>query len=204
MANPIKIYGLPGSQNVRKPLAVARHLGLDVESVPCMPNDDTIKAANPSGRIPAMDDNGLALSESNAIMIHLAGKKPNSLYPDDAAARAKVNQWLMWDMAHWTPAYQPVQFQRLVKQMLNLGPSDEAVVEEALGRFAREAGLLDAALAGRDWIVGDAPTLADFAVGAGLTYAAPIRLPLEGYKNINAWNARVMELDGFKQTAPGA
>ncbi|GJL91962.1 glutathione S-transferase family protein [Hyphococcus sp.] len=204
MANPIKIIGLPASQNVRKPLAVAHHLGLDVESVVCMPGDDTIKAVNPSGRIPAMDDNGFILSESNAIMIHLAGKRPNSLYPDDVEARAKVNQWLMWDMAHWTPAYQPIQFEKLVKQKLNMGPADEARVEKTLELFHREAGYLDAALAGRDWLVGDAPTLADFAVGAGLTHAVPIALPLEKYDNVRVWNDRVMGLDGFKKTAPGA
>jgi glutathione S-transferase len=167
-----------------------------------MPGSDDIKAANPSGRIPAMDDDGFKLSESNAIMVYLAGKKPNSLYPDDAKKRAEIHQWLMWDMAHWTPAYQPIQFERMVKQMLNMGPADEARVEATLALFNREAGLLDAALKGRDWIVGNEPTLADFAVGAGLTYAKPIDLPLGAYPNVVAWNERVMGLEGFKKTAP--
>lgn len=202
MTKPIKIIGLPMSQNVRKPLAVAHHLGIDVESVSCRPGEDVIKAANPSGRIPAMDDNGFKLSESNAIMVYLAGKKPNSLYPDDAKKRAEIHQWLMWDMAHWTPAYQPIQFERLVKQMLNLGPADEARIEKTLELFAREAALLDAALKGRKWLVGDEATLADIAVGAGLTYAKPIDLPLGAYPNVVAWNERVTALDGFKKTAP--
>ena len=202
MANPIKIVGAPMSQNVRKPLAVAHHLGLDVESVMAAPGDETIRAVNPAGRIPAMDDNGLKLSESNAIMIHLAGKANNSLYPEDAQQRAEVNQWLMWDLAHWSPAYQPVQFQRVIKPMLKMGECDEGVCEDALVRFGREAGILNAALEGKEWIVGDAPTLADFAVGAGLTYAAPMRLPLDDYPNVKTWGERVMNLEGFKKTAP--
>lgn len=199
---PIKIIGIPMSQNVRKPLALAYELGLEVESVPKMPGDDSVKALNPSGRIPVMDDNGCIISESDAIMIHLANKKPSGFYPEEPAARAKVHQWLCWDLAHWTPAYQPIQFQRLVKQILGMGESDEAVVEKTLELFYREATILDDALAGREWLVGEGPTLADFAVGAGLTYAEPIRLPLEDYANIRAWNERLNELEGWKKTKP--
>lgn len=202
MTSPIKIIGAPISQNVRKPLAVAHHLGLDVESLPVAPGDDVVKAANPSGRIPALDDNGFKLGESNAIMIYLASKASNDLYPDDVKKRAEINQWLLWDVAHWTPAYQPVQFERVIKPMLGMGDPDEAVVEGALGRFQREATLLNDALAGKDWLTGDKPTLADFAIGAGLTYAAPMGLPLDDYPNIKAWGDRVMALEGFKKTAP--
>lgn len=202
MAKPIKIIGAALSPNVRKPLAVASHLGLDFEAVMAAPHDETITAANPSGRIPAMDDNGYCLSESNAIMIYLAGKKPNDLYPEDVQARAKVNQWLCWDLAHWTPAFQPIQFQRYVKPLLGMGEPDEAVVEKTMAIFQREAGLLNAALDGRDWLVGDAPTLAEFAIGCGFTYAQQIDLPLRDHPNVAAWNERIKGLEGFKKTAP--
>lgn len=197
----IKIYGIPVSQNVRKPLAVAHHLGLEVEIVPVRPNEESVVKVNPCGRIPAMDDNGFCLGESNAIMIHLASKKPGALYPDDQKKRDQVNQWLFWDVGHWTPAYQPIQFERLVKQMLGLGSADEKIVEATLEKFKREAGFLNNALKGRDWLVGDAPTLADFAVGAGLTHAKAMDLPLGDYPNVQAWNTRVMGLEGFKKTA---
>jgi len=202
MTNPIKIYGLPISQNVRKPLAVAAHLGIDVESVPVMPGDPAVVALNPSGRIPVMDDDGFALAESNAIMAHLAGKKPGAIYPEAGPARDQVNSWLFWDMAHWTPAYQPIQYERLIKPMLNRGEADEAVVDKATEAFHREATLLDAALDGREWLVGESPTIADFAVGAGLTYAEGARIPIEPYPNIRAWNERLCGLDCWKKTAP--
>ncbi len=202
MASPVKIFGAPMSQNVRKPLAVAYHLRISVELVPSRPHEAAVTAANPSGRIPAMDDNGVKLGESNAIMIYLAGKRPSTLYPEDAGARAKVHQWMFWDAAHWTPAYQPIQFERLVKQALNLGPTDEAVVEKALVAFRREAALLESALSQSDWLAGDEPTLADFSVGAGLTYAEPIRLPLEEFPNVAQWNSRLAELDGWRETMP--
>ncbi len=197
----IKIYGIPLSQNVRKPLAVAAHLGLKVENVGCRPMDAVVKEKNPAARIPFMEDDGVVLAESNAIMIHLASKTKNDLYPEDRARRDAVNQWLFWDVAHWTPAYQPIQFERLIKKLIGMGDADEKVVEASLVKFAREAAYLDGALKGREWLVGNAPTLADFAVGAGLTHAKAMDLPLSGYPNVQAWNARVQALEGFKKTA---
>lgn len=202
MPDPVKIYGIPMSQNVRKPLAVAYHLGVPVESMPCMPGDDDIKAVNASGRIPAMDDGSLRLCESNAICLHLASKNKNDLYPEDSAKRAQVHQWLFWDAAHWTPVYQPLQFERLIKQLLKMGDPDEARIEQVLPLFHREAAILNGALDGNDWLVGDAPTLADFCIGAGLTYAEPARFPLEDYANIRAWNDRLGELESWKESAP--
>jgi len=200
MANPIKIIGVPFSQNVRKPLAVAHHLGLDVENPPLAPNDPAFKDLHSSGRIPLLDDAGFVIGESNAIMIYLCSKTKNDLYPEDPKARALVNQFLFWDVAHWTPAYQPIQFERLVKGMLGLGDTDEAVVEATLLKFAREAAYLNGALEGKKWLVGDGPTLADFAAGAGLTHADAMGLPLKEYTNVCAWNERVQGLEGFKKT----
>ncbi len=200
MANPIKIIGVPFSQNVRKPLAVAHHLGLDVENPPMSPRDPEFQPLHAAGRIPLLDDDGFRICESNAIMVYLCSKTKNDLYPEDAKARGLVNQYLFWDVAHWTPAYQPIQFERLVKPMLGLGDTDEAVVEATLVKFAREAAYLEGALKGKDWLVGDGPTLADFAAAAGLTHAAAMRLPLDDYKNIRAWNERAQGLEGFKKT----
>jgi glutathione S-transferase len=202
MSKPIKIFGSPISQNVRKPLAVAAHLGIAIESIPVGPHDPAVKAVNPCGRIPAMDDDGFTLGESNAIMVYLTSKKPSDIYPEDAVARAEVNSWLSWDVAHWTPAYQPIQFERLIKPMLGRGETDEAVVETATQAFHREAAHLDAALDGKTWLVGDSPTLADLAVGAGLTHADAAQFPWGDYANIRAWYERLGALDCWKKTTP--
>ncbi|MCB2113562.1 MAG: glutathione S-transferase family protein [Parvularculaceae bacterium] len=197
----IKIYGVPLSQNVRKPLAVAAHIGVEVENPPVRPIDDIVQQKSPSRRVPFMVDADVVLCESNAIMIHLCSRKPNNLYPEERTIRDRINQFLFWDAAHWTPAYQPIQFERLVKKILGMGDADENVVAATLVKFEREAGYLNSALDGREWLAGDAPTLADFAVGCGLTHAKSIDLPLSDYPNIEAWNARVVQLEGFRKTA---
>ncbi len=198
---PVKIYGFPRSQHVRKTLAVAHHLGIPVEIVECRPMDQVLKDANPAARMPAMDDNGFKLAESNAIMIWLAGKKPNDLYPDDPERRAEVNQWLLWEAAHWAPSYGAVQFERIVKGMLNLGPPNEAVVALSLEKFAREAAYLNGHLKGREFLVGKSATLADISAACGLTHAKSMDLPLADYPEIVAWNERVKGMEGMKKTA---
>jgi glutathione S-transferase len=197
----IKIYGVPLSQNVRKPLAIAAHLGIPVENIPVRPMDPVVKEKYPCARVPFMEEGDFILGESNAIMVYLASKAKSDLYPDDPKRRAEVNQWLSWDNAHWTPAYQPIQFERLIKKLLGLGEADEAVIAATLEKFKREAGYLDAHLKNRDFLIGSTATLADFAVGAGLTHAKAMDLPLGDYPSLKAWNARVMGLEGMKKTA---
>jgi glutathione S-transferase len=197
----IKIYGLPMSQHVRKTLAVAHQIDLPVELVACRPSDPILKEINPAGRMPALDDDGFRLAESNAILVYLASKRPNDLYPDDIRTRSEINQWLSWEAAHWAPSYGPIQFERLAKPFLNLGAPDETIIASALEKFRREALYLDARLKGRDWLVGDRPSLADISVGCGLTHAKAIDLPLGDYPHIRGWAGRVNGLEGMKKTA---
>jgi glutathione S-transferase len=57
---------------------------------------------------------------------------------------------------------------------------------------------------GQRWIVGDDVTLADFYVGAPLTYAHEGQLPLKPYEEIRRWYDGLEKLDAWKKTAPPA
>src|SRR5437868_3441327 len=128
----MKLYGFPPSPNTWKVRAVAAHLGikLDFEFVDLTkPRTADYLAINPSGRSPTLIDGDFTLTESNAIMQYLASKSANSLWPNDARARADITRWQCWQLSHWgAEACQPLVFNRLVKKLLNLGPPDEAAV----------------------------------------------------------------------------
>jgi glutathione S-transferase len=202
----MKLYGFPPSPNTWKVRAVAAQLGipLDLAFVDLTkPRTPDYLALNPAGRTPTLVDGDFTLTESNAIMQYLASRVPSTLWPDDARSRANITRWQSWQLAHWgSECCQPLIFQRLVKKLLNLGPPDEAVVAKGTEAFNREARMLDAHLSKQPYLVGDAVTLADFAVAAQLFYAKEGELPLAPYAHVREWFARVSALPAWRDTAP--
>ena len=120
---------------------------------------------NPNNKIPAiLDPNGpdgqpLALFESGAILLYLA-EKTGQLIPEDAAGRYQAIQWLMWQMGGIGPMFGQVGFFHKFagKDYEDKRPRDR-YVEEA----RRLLGVLDQRLDGRQWILGDAYSIADIA-----------------------------------------
>jgi glutathione S-transferase len=202
----MKLYGFPPSPNTWKVRAIATQLGipLDLEFVDLTkPRTSEYLTVNPTGRTPTLVDGDFTLSESNAIMQYLAGRASSTLWPDDARTRADITRWQNWQLAHWgSECCQPLIFQRLVKKLLNLGPPDDAIVAKGTEAFNREARMLDAHLSKHPYLVGDAVTLADFAVAAPLFYAKEGELPLAPYSHVGDWFARVSALPAWRDTAP--
>jgi glutathione S-transferase len=204
----MKLYGFPPSPNTWKVRAVAAHLGvpLELEFVDLAKGGSHTPdylALNPTGRTPTLVDGGFKLWESTAIMQYIASRKPNALWPDDARARADIMRWQSWQLAHWSKeGCEPLLFQRLVKQILNMGPPDEAIVAQGIAAFNKEAKVLDAHLAGQPYLVGRDVTLADFAVAAPLFYAERADIPVGPYANVRSWFGRVSALPCWRETAP--
>ena len=136
-------------------------------------------------------------------MQYSPSKKPNAAWPNDARTRADITRWQCWSLAHWgaKPA-QPLLFERLVKKFINLGPPDQAAVAKGVAAFKKEAKMLDAHLAKQKYLVGDALTIADFAVAAPLFYAKEAELPLAPYSHVRGWFERVSALPCWRETAP--
>src|SRR5262249_46983544 len=104
--NTMKLYGFSPSPNTWKVRALAAHLGipLDYEFVDLTKGASRTPAylaINPTGRTPALVDGDFKLWESVAIMQYLAAQRPNSLWPDDARARADIMRWQSWQLVHW-------------------------------------------------------------------------------------------------------
>jgi glutathione S-transferase len=92
------LYTNPISSNALKVRFLLAELGLDYDSreVPLsQPRPDWYLAQNPLGGVPTLDDDGLVMAESNAILRYLAGREGRGdLYPVAAAERARVDQFL--------------------------------------------------------------------------------------------------------------
>ncbi len=160
-------------------------------------------ALNPTGRTPVLIDGDFKLWESTAIMQYLASQKPNSLWPDDARTRADIMRWQSWQLAHFSKeGCEPLLFQRIVKQILNLGPPDEAIVAKGLECFNKEAAVLDAHLAKQPYLVGndrDARRL----LGRGAVVLCRARRPAaRAVFARERWFGRVSALPCWQETMP--
>jgi glutathione S-transferase len=202
----LKIHAFPASPRAFKVLAVANHLDLSYEFVFC----DLTKAAqktpeftalNLNQRMPVLEEDGWSLWESNAIAQYLATKKWDAgLLPKDERARADVTRWLFWESAHWDQACAILIFERFVKGFFGRGAADPVEVEKGLTQFNRAAAVLDQHLKGRKFLVGDALTVADFAVGSPLIMTEPAGFPLENYPEIRRWYASLAALPAWSKT----
>ena len=137
---------------------------------------------SPNNKIPAIKDhdNGLCLMESGAIMWYLADKYGKFL-PSDAIGRAKVHEWLMWQMGGLGPmAGQAHHF-------LQFNPGKAPYAET---RYAAEVqrlyGVLDKQLEGQDFICGDY-SIADMACWPWVARYEWQRVDLTQFPNVLRW-----------------
>jgi len=66
--------------------------------------------------------------------------------------------------------------------------------------FARFAEVLDTSLKGRKWLVGETPTIAEFAIGAWIPVAARLDLPIAKYREIGRWYEGLAALCGWRES----
>jgi GST-like protein len=154
-------------------------------------------ALNPNGKIPAIiDPDGpggrpLALFESGAILVYLA-EKTGQLLPTDPAQRYETLQWVFFQMAAIGPMFGQVGFFHKFagREYEDKRPRDRYVAESK-----RLLGVLETRLEGRDWIMGDAYTIADVATLGWVRnlvgfYEAGELVDYASLKNVPAWLER--------------
>ena len=129
-------------------------------------HDPAFLALNPNGKIPAIyDPDGpsgrpLALFESGAVLIYLAGKTGQFLSPDPHT-RHETIQWLMWQMGGVGPMFGQVGF---FNKFAGRAYEDKRPRDRYASESARLLGVLDARLATRDWVMDEGYSIADISL----------------------------------------
>ncbi len=147
-------------------------------------------ALNPFGQVPVLDDDGTVVSDSNAILVYVARKLGRTEWlPADPQGEAAVQRWL--SVAAGELAYGPAAARLVTVFGAGFRP------EEVIGRAHILLGRLEAHLAGRDWLVGARPTIADVALYSYVARAPEGNVDLSAYANVNAFLRRIEALPGF-------
>jgi glutathione S-transferase len=145
------------------------------------------------GQVPLLVDNenGRQLCQSASILEYLADRT-GKFGGADLDQRIRAREWMFWEFDRLAPnIYRPRAVRAGFRQM------DAAVIaqHESDGKTALK--VLDDHLAGRDWMVGDGPTIADIDVYGVVAYAAEGGYDLGTYPNVAAWMKRIEALPGF-------
>ncbi|MHB8454113.1 MAG: glutathione S-transferase family protein [Acidiferrobacterales bacterium] len=204
----MRLYTHPFSPPGRSVLVTAACLGIPLETVfvdaPAGEHrqPDYMKL-NPNALFPTLQDGDFLLWESNAITQYLASSQVgNDLWSSDSRMRADITRWQCWQLAHWSPASRPFQWENFFKPLLGQGDPDPVELKRAEGDFRRFARVLDDHLAARNWLVGSGLTLADISVVSPLMYRQSAKMPIEDYANINRWFAQIEKLAAWRDTVP--
>ncbi len=191
----MKLYDLEPSGNcykVRLFCALAQ-IPLDLVPVDFMAGEHKTApylAMNAFGELPILDDNGLILRDSQAILVYLASKYGGEAWlPKDLAHMAKIMQWL-------STSANNVQH----------GPADARLVDKfgymldkptAVANANYILPIFEAHLANHQWLEMNRVTIADIACFPYIALSYEGGISLELYPNIRAWCARVKALPNF-------
>ncbi len=154
-------------------------------------------AVNPQGQIPAMQDDGLVLTESMAICLHIARRHGGPLGPQGWQEQAQADQWAFFAA---TGLEDPgLAIQRILTQGSALGDTDRAEVATQGAKLARPLNRLNGHLEGRDWLMGDRFTVADVMVAECLRYATAQPGILDAWPATRDWLARCQARPAFQR-----
>lgn len=145
---------------------------------------------NPFGQVPVLDDDGVIVADSNAILVYLAKKAGRGDWlPEDPSGAAAVQRWL--SVAAGEVAYGPAA----ARLITVFGAKFSA--DEVIGRAYTLLARLESRLSGQNWLVGDHPTIADVAIYSYVARAPEGNVDLQAYPSVNAFLRRIEALPGF-------
>ncbi len=195
----LTIWGRLNSHNVKKVAWLAEEIGLDYVRHDVggkFGMDAAYLALNPNALIPTIEDDGLVLWESNAILRYLAACYAPHLWPEDLKLRASADKWMDWQFAF-------ADAQRDVFLMLVRQPEerhDPAVIARGAEATGRMMAMVEDVLARQPWLTGDSFGIADIPMGTYAHTWFTLAMPRPDYPHLRAWYDRLVTRPGYAKT----
>jgi glutathione S-transferase len=195
----VKLYGVTRSRASRNvwlcveagiafeqvPVIQARRLADPLApDAPLNTRSPAFLAVNPNGLIPTLEDGDLVLNESLAINLYLAKKAGQPLAPADLAEDGQMTMWALWAATEAEPHTLQIMYNR---GYLPETERDAAKADAAATALVPRFAVLDAHLAGREWLVGGRFTVADINTAEVLRYASLAPDLFAASPNVKRW-----------------
>ncbi len=199
----LRIWGRKAALNVQKVLWCAGELRLPYERIDAgqhfgVVDEPAYRALNPNGRIPTIEDDGLVLWESNAVVRYLSAKhSTGALWPDDLRVRAETDKWMDWQAGTlYLPTFRTYYLtvgrtpfeQQNRNQLVELHRAVTALFS-----------ILDAHLAKQPYVAGQTFTMGDIPVGT--TLDKWMRMPVERppMEHLEAYYRRLSDRPAYRE-----
>jgi glutathione S-transferase len=173
----MKIYGHPVSGGTRIALMAAAEKNIPVELHTLNffageHKQPAHLARQPFGKMPAAEHDGFTMFESRAIVSYIANAFPGGeqLVPTDPKQRALVTQWINVEAFEFYPAAHPLMIELNFKKAWGMGDPDPATIERLRAQLKPVLEVLDKALEGKTYLVGDKFSIADLVFISDLDY----------------------------------
>jgi len=196
----LRLHGFCQSGNSFKAAFALRAMALPYESVFVdfmhgQTRDPNWRAEiNAMGEAPVLDDGPLRLTQSGVILTHLA-RKSGRFGGRDEAEQRDVLRWLLFDNHKFTSNFATYRYMTA----FGAAAPDPAVLAFLRARIDSAHGIVDKHLSTYDWLVGDAPTIADISLSGYLFY--PVDESgidvAKSHPHIGAWMQRLRRVDGW-------
>lgn len=198
----LKILGKSSSINVRKVLWTCHELGIDYSQEEFggefqSTTTPEFKALNPNSLVPVIIDDEFVLWESNVICRYLAAKhQRDDLLPPSPRERAKVEQWMDWQLGDLNNAWR-YAFMSLARQ----SPlhSDPALVASSVNEWNRLMEIVDLQLQQTgSYILGENFTLADVVIGMSVNRWVMTPMTRPTLAAVFSYYERLNQREGFR------
>ena len=195
MSNAIRIHSFPLSGHAHRvelfaSLAGIDHVVINVDLAAGEHKQAAYLALNQAGQVPTIEDGEVVLSDSNAILVYLARQYAPSYLPRDPVKEAEVQKFL-------TLAAGEIAFGPAAARLINVfnAPLDAAFAKTTASRVLAK---LEQHMEGREFLVGDRPSIADVAIYSYTAHAPEGDVSLDPYPNVRRLLANIEALQGFK------
>lgn len=191
----LRLHGI-GASRAARPLWLLEEMGVPYEHVSQSYQGGATRtpeflALNPNGHIPVLEDDGIVVWESMAITLYLVRKfKDSPFAPATLAEEAETLRWTFWAVTECEKDALTVLMHRVA---MPAERRDAALAEQAEKRLVRPLEILNAHLAGREYLCGDRFTVADINLASIVAWAQPARALMDGAPNVAAWLTRCQD-----------
>lgn len=191
----LKIYGFKLSTPSNKVEMCANALGIDYTFIPIdlanqAQQQTEYLAIHPAGKVPAIDDDGFILFESNAIIRYLANKTQSDYYPSGLHARAQVDQWMDFSSGQIATNMARIVFNTLFAPKMGLSV-DERALADGQNFLARYLPVIERQLNKHAYLAGEQVTLADIVLLSCLDPAELVKYDLSPYPALVTWREQL-------------